>query len=58
MRKQHLLGMFQNPDPKSVTIFHVLRHFLAQKGNFKYQNRNLHKIAIILVVDLVFYVQY
>ena len=47
-------GKFQNLDPKSVTFFHVLRHFLTQKGNLKYHNRNLDNIVVILVVDLVF----
>ena len=51
-------GMFQNLDPKYVTFFYVLRHFSAHKGQFKYQNRNLHKIAVILGVGLMFYVHY
>ena len=46
------LGKFQNLDPKSVTFFDVLRHFLAHTGNIKYRNGNLDKIVVILVVDL------
>ncbi len=39
-------------------VFLRLCHFLAHEGIFKYRNRNLDKNAIILVVDLVLYVQY
>ena len=42
-------GKFQNLDPKTVT---------APKGNFKCRNRNLDKIAVILVVGRGLYVQY
>ena len=52
------LGKFQNLDPNFVTFFDVLRHFSAHTENFKYRNRDLDKIAVILVVDLVLYVQY
>ena len=51
-------GKFQNLDPKFVTFFDVLRHFSAHQGDSKYQIHNLHKIAIILVADLVLYIQY
>ena len=51
-------GKFQNLDPKSVTFFHVSRHFLALNRYFKYRNRNLDKIAVILVVSRGLYVQY
>ena len=37
-------------------FFHVLRHFLAHKDNFRYRNRILDKIAVISMVDLVLYV--
>ena len=36
----------------------VLRHILAQFWKNEHLNRNLDKIAVILVADLVFYVQY
>ena len=49
--KGNLTGKFLNLDPNSVPFFDVLHHFVAHKRNFKYQNRNLHKIAVILVVE-------
>jgi len=50
--------MFQNLDPKFATFFYVLHHFVAQLRKIGYLKRNLDKIAVILVVDLVLYVQY
>ena len=50
-------GKFQNHDPKSITFFTFYVIF-STVGKIGYLNRNLDKIAVILVVDLVFYVQY
>ena len=38
---------FQNNDPKSVTFMTFNVIFAVHKGNFKYQNHDLHKFANI-----------
>ena len=47
-------GKFQNLDPKFfkfLTFYVIFQH--SRDIEIEYQNRNLHKIVVILVVDLV-----
>ena len=44
-------GKSQNIDPKSVPFFTFYVIISAHKGKSEYLNRNLDKIAVILVVD-------
>ena len=54
------MGKFQNIDPKSVTVFDVLRHHLALNRNSKYRNHNLDKmfqclILCVMIIDIINY---